>query len=328
MTRRRTLSRADVVSALSLLLLVAGGLLPATAQFRDAAARSRSSNNLKQIVLGIHNYNDAFRGRLPPLVDIQPGGPTGKGLASIYFNLLPYLEQEKVFRAFDRSKPESYYAKDGGAAGHIISTFISPADDTAMNGTTTTLKAKGPDGSEWTGTYATCSYAANGLVPWNAGGFPRSFSDGVSNTLVVAERAQVCKPAMGDPVYNLWGFGTYGPSTPAFAVATPKKPEGLASTGMAVPVLPLPEKWSKDPIKVTFGGDGGEAKALPAGPPFQIGPFKDKPCDPRLPSTPHATGILVAMGDGSVRTVSPKVSQWTFWAACTPAGNETIMGDW
>ena len=51
-------------------------------------------------------------------------------------------------------------------------------------------------------------------------------------------------------------------------------------------------------------------------------------CDPSLPQTPHVGGILAGLGDGSVRTVAPTISQWTFAAACTPAGNETLGSDW
>ena len=38
--------------------------------------------------------------------------------------------------------------------------------------------------------------------------------------------------------------------------------------------------------------------------------------------------MLVALGDGSVRILSPKMSQYTFWAATTPAGNEVLGEDW
>jgi hypothetical protein len=38
--------------------------------------------------------------------------------------------------------------------------------------------------------------------------------------------------------------------------------------------------------------------------------------------------MLVALCDGSVRTVAPTVSQYTFWAACTPAGGEVLGSDW
>ena len=167
------------------------------------------------------------------------------------------------------------------------SNLHQPGDTTATNGTTTTSKQKDRT-KEWSGTYATTSYAANGMIPWNTGGLPRTFVDGTSNTITFAERPQVCKPATGDPVYNLWAYGTYGPSTPAYALATPKKPAGLTSTGMAVPD-PLPGQWTKDPIKVRFGKEGAELKDPPARAPFQVGSFgPNKPCDPRLPGTPHS----------------------------------------
>jgi len=38
--------------------------------------------------------------------------------------------------------------------------------------------------------------------------------------------------------------------------------------------------------------------------------------------------MICGLGDGSVRIVAPTISQWTFAAACTPAGNETLASDW
>ena len=78
---------------------------------------------------------------------------------------------------------------------------------------------------------------------------------------------------------------------------------------------------------VCLGKLGGPSTALNE--PFQVGPGREgQACNPLLPSTPHPEGMLVALADGSVRTVSPKISQWTFWAACTPAGQETLYQDW
>jgi hypothetical protein len=51
-------------------------------------------------------------------------------------------------------------------------------------------------------------------------------------------------------------------------------------------------------------------------------------CDPKLAQTPHPGGMLVGLGDGSVRAVAPTVSGTTWWAACTPAGGETLGNDW
>jgi hypothetical protein len=44
--------------------------------------------------------------------------------------------------------------------------------------------------------------------------------------------------------------------------------------------------------------------------------------------TPHVGGMLTGMGDGSVRVVSPTISEWTYWAAVTPAGSESLGPDW
>jgi prepilin-type N-terminal cleavage/methylation domain-containing protein len=45
-------------------------------------------------------------------------------------------------------------------------------------------------------------------------------------------------------------------------------------------------------------------------------------------TSPHAGGIMTALGDGSVRLVSQGVSPATWWAAMTPAGGEVLGPDW
>ena len=60
---------------------------------------------------------------------------------------------------------------------------------------------------------------------------------------------------------------------------------------------------------------------------FQVAPTTAT-CDYRLPQAFTTRGLLVGMADGSVRTVSPTISSYTFWAAVTPAGGEVLGGDW
>ena len=50
-------------------------------------------------------------------------------------------------------------------------------------------------------------------------------------------------------------------------------------------------------------------------------------CDPTLNQTPHASGMLAAFADGSVRILNPDIRHEIFWGAVTPAGGE-ILGDW
>jgi hypothetical protein len=332
MSRRREASLVDVLIGIGIVVLTVGILLPALTRHRyRGAVSSSSANNLKQIALAIHDYNGAW-GTLPPLVDVGAGAPNGAGLNSLFFNILPYVEYSDVYRMVCPPTPNTYYAPGAGAAQTVIKVFISPADFTAPNGTLTNASVTlsnappAPFAQSFTGSYATTSYAANGQIPWNTGGLPRSFKDGASVTILFAERPQVCTAASGQKTYNLWGFGAYGPGTPAFALLTPSSPAGLPSTGQVAPVLPLPPRWRADSIPVQIGTDSAPAQPS-VGRPFQI-VRPDQPCDPRLPGTPHAGGMLVALADGSVRTISPKISDWTFWAACTPDGKESLYSDW
>jgi prepilin-type processing-associated H-X9-DG protein len=71
-------------------------LLPAVQSARTAARRSQSSNNLKQIMLALHNYHDA-NGRFPAPA-ITDG--EGKPLLSWRVAILPYLEQNALYEEF------------------------------------------------------------------------------------------------------------------------------------------------------------------------------------------------------------------------------------
>jgi hypothetical protein len=303
--------------------------------------RTEGSNRLKNIALAIHNYNDAFGGRLPQLTDVGERAPNRAGLNSLFFNILPYLNEDAIFRQFYSKTTPNYTntsqsgtPNPGGAASNILKAFLDPADATSAGLTislniTLSWQPSAPFLESFSGSYATSSYAANALIfGSNDARLPETFLDGTSNTIMITQRPQVCDPMNGSPpVYNLWAFGYYGPQSPAFALLTPDDPPDMPSTGQAAPQLPLPVAWTANSIPVRFG----RTSAIPVVPDFST-PFQrvvpGKPCDPRILGTPHASGMLVALGDGSVRSAAPNISAWTFWAACTPAGNETLQNDW
>jgi prepilin-type N-terminal cleavage/methylation domain-containing protein/prepilin-type processing-associated H-X9-DG protein len=87
-----------VVGVIALLIAL---LLPAVRSGGSAARRSQCVNNLKQIALALHNYELAHK-CLPPAytVDAQ-----GKPLHSWRTLILPYLEQEQLYRTIDLAKP-------------------------------------------------------------------------------------------------------------------------------------------------------------------------------------------------------------------------------
>src|ERR1043166_1060119 len=141
--RRSAFTLIELLVVIAIIAILIGLLLPAVQKVREAAARSKSSNNIKQIVLATHNHNDAYQGKLPALTDVGNGAPQGAGLNSIFFNILPYIEQDNIYRIFNKSGSSSYWNPPTvtapavpGAALNIVNTFISPADSTASSGTT------------------------------------------------------------------------------------------------------------------------------------------------------------------------------------------------
>jgi len=350
MRRRHGFTLIELLVVIAIIAVLIGLLLPAVQKVREAAARTTSSNNLKQIALAVHNYAGAYGDKLPPLVDIGNNAPTGYGIQSLFFNLLPYIEQGNVYQMFQKTAPATYYsnATPLGAASTIIKSFINPADSTASNGSQQTVNVvitgatvPAPYQQTWTGLYATTSYAANGLVfKGNNGGLPRTFVDGTSNTIMFAERFQICQGrAAQSPsaplvtAWNLWGFGLYDIHIPAFATLTPTTPAGLRSTGQVAPGSP-PNGFTSinatgnnpNAVTVKIGMANAANTTYPYH--FQVAPRGAITCDAAVPQSPFVGGMQVGMGDGSVRTVSPNMTQWTFWAACTPAGQEAQAQDW
>src|SRR5262245_13995981 len=90
--RRPAYTLFQLLILLAFLLLLAGMLLPAVQKVREAAARTQSMNNLKQIALACHNYHAAYN-RLPAGVD-------GKNFSGLVY-LLPFVEQDNVFKNTD-----------------------------------------------------------------------------------------------------------------------------------------------------------------------------------------------------------------------------------
>lgn len=74
-------------------------LLPAVQAAREAARRTSSMNNLRQIGIAIHNYHDTYRQYPPAVVTDANGNPLYSGRVL----LLPFLEQEAIYRQWDQS---------------------------------------------------------------------------------------------------------------------------------------------------------------------------------------------------------------------------------
>ena len=103
------------------------------------------------------------------------------------------------------------------------------------------------------------------------------------------------------------------------------------------PVFNSPKGSGRTPggmqwFQSNYNSPASDLSYLTVYPPLPPMPIQDTPpitcCDFRIMQTPHAGALMVALGDGSVRSVSPSIS-WTTWTrACDPRDGNPLGPEW
>ena len=316
----------ELLVVIAIIAILIGLLLPAVQKVREAAARSQSTNNVKQLALAMHGYQDV-NGGLPnhgwyqnegwlawqPAPDTSVPRPGVAAGCTWAYKVLPYIEQQNLYNNYQYDTPIKTFLDPGrGSTG--LSTWTS--SDPNPNGVSDPKQNEG----------AISDYAANMMViggNHNTSGMaPGSNSNSVSN----AYNRRI--ENISDGSSNTVLLGTKALRSTLYGSRGKDSADSAIAQGFG---LGLVRAWSGDEIPYWNVAEGTTpagrfpGKSYPTGTwvPFTIESVPDSPTTDMFNrwGSPYQASIL-GLADGSVRSVRHRLSTIVMRDMCTPNGGE------
>jgi len=307
-SRKSGFTLIELLVVIAIIAILIGLLLPAVQKVREAAARMKCSNNLKQLGIGLHNYHSSY-GNLPPGSD-----PMGYTVVSL---LLPHIEQQNICNQMNMSMPANS-AANAGPTGMSIPILLCPSDPI------TNLPA-GQGGNNYFANYGTepqffqNTSIANGVFglrePTGKGVTLMAITDGTSNTAAFAE---LLKGDFNNATYNRadW-LNASSLGMPTTADQANNLCMSVDTTNLSYQWFSAGGEWLNDNATGTaythVGLPNTRSCGFPANLRFSVNA-----------SSAHTNGVNVLLCDGSVKFVNNSIDLPTWRALGTRAGGEVF----
>ncbi len=323
--RKAGFTLIELLVVIAIIAILIGLLLPAVQKVREAAARAKCQNNLKQLALAFHNYQST-NGKFPPVCTIS--STTTSSSYSAFALILPFIEQSNLSNLINFNQP---WSTQTAAAQFMVPVFACPSE---LNYTFNTNSSP----PSWPINYAVncgtwfifnppTGAAGDGAFAVDQSMTFANMTDGTSNTLMLGE-VKAYQP-------DLINAGT--PNTSNYP--PPTSPTALAGYGGTFnPTLGHSEWLNGIILQTGFTTTFTPNTICPYvanGQTYDVdftssilGQNLTNPTYVSFESRSYHTQLVnVALMDGSVRAVPNSISLSTWQALGTRAGGEVLGPD-